>query len=578
MRWPSPQDYREAIQSPSSLADEELRSFELELDSLQLPRVQTGQYAAVFKLDSPGKSYALRCFLHDFSDRTERYRAISDFILKDDLEYTVDFHLIERGIKVGSEWFPILKMEYVEGETLGHYVRRVWDNSEKLKELLAAFELMMRELKSNGIAHGDLQHDNIIVKADGSLRLIDYDGMFVPALAGKRSNELGHRNYQHPARSDNHFGPYLDNFSAWLIRGALLALAETPSLGELLKQKEECLFLCREDFLLPNTSKVFFDLEENNEHSRRFSRQIRSLLLESPESLPFIDQSLKPARLSKVEPAKLPVRVAASSGLPNFVGEWRDSPLESSSASTALSLKIPKNYAGSPVLRAFPNKIIASGDSRKPTGYKAMLLTKLRETLSAKEPVVWTGGLSPLKVTTGQQSYVGPQLSRSIALGIVFLCAMPLVLSHLEYFASVAGLLLAVLALYIANSQNGSAVLYALTEQALYVCIDGPRCKGYYDKVREYSYWDISAVQIPLQSIVLAKFPHQGELSLPDTSWELLRSLNRSESMQERVELIVNCQNDKGEMVQSSFWLHGFLEGDRDSLRTHLRSLGIQCE
>jgi hypothetical protein len=56
-----------------------------------------------------------------------------------------------------------------------------------------------------GIAHGDLQHGNIILvpgKKDNSLmlKLIDYDGMFIPPLAGSPKGEVGHAAYQHPER------------------------------------------------------------------------------------------------------------------------------------------------------------------------------------------------------------------------------------------------------------------------------------------------------------------------------------------------------------------------------------------
>ena len=171
------------------------------LDEFQLPVVRSGQYAAVFKLSGSRRSWAVRCFLHNFEDRAERYHAISDFIIRDDLECTVGFELVDKGIKIGSDWFPILKMEYVEGESLGTYVRKNIENPDRLKTLLSSFEEMMLALKSDGIAHGDLQHDNIVITAEARLRLIDYDGMYVPALAGFHSNELGHRNYQHPSRT-----------------------------------------------------------------------------------------------------------------------------------------------------------------------------------------------------------------------------------------------------------------------------------------------------------------------------------------------------------------------------------------
>ena len=44
-------------------------------------------------------------------------------------------------------------------------------------------------MREHVIAHGDLQHGNIIVQDDGTIRLVDYDGCYVPELAGLKSNE-----------------------------------------------------------------------------------------------------------------------------------------------------------------------------------------------------------------------------------------------------------------------------------------------------------------------------------------------------------------------------------------------------
>jgi predicted unusual protein kinase regulating ubiquinone biosynthesis (AarF/ABC1/UbiB family) len=107
-------------------------------------------------------------------------------------------------------------MEWVDGLTLDQYIYENLENPTKLDALASQFSKMMYEMRAAGIAHGDLQHGNIII-VDEEIRLVDYDGMFVPALDGLTSNELGHNNYQHPTRSAEHFGDYLDNFSAWTI-------------------------------------------------------------------------------------------------------------------------------------------------------------------------------------------------------------------------------------------------------------------------------------------------------------------------------------------------------------------------
>ena len=52
-----------------------------------------------------------------------------------------------------------------------------------LQALRASLRGLARHLQEHGIAHGDIQPANIIVQDATHLRLIDYDGMFVPQLA-----------------------------------------------------------------------------------------------------------------------------------------------------------------------------------------------------------------------------------------------------------------------------------------------------------------------------------------------------------------------------------------------------------
>jgi serine/threonine protein kinase len=167
-------------------------------------------------MHSVNKDYSLRLFLKNIKDQAERYARISDFVQNDDLPCTVTFDFLTRGIKFRNEWLPALKMEWVEGLSFDDYIVENLRDSNKLGFLASSFMKMMEEMQAAGIAHGDLQHGNIIVCND-ELRLVDYDGMYVPAMRNFASNELGHPNYQHPNRDQRHFGPYLDNFSAWII-------------------------------------------------------------------------------------------------------------------------------------------------------------------------------------------------------------------------------------------------------------------------------------------------------------------------------------------------------------------------
>jgi hypothetical protein len=259
--WPTPQDYNEAVQNLKvNIGDPELQACSIATDAMGLPRPITGAFASVYQVHGKDRDYALRCFLRDIPDSGQRYQMISEFVQHDTLPSTVTFDFQQKGIKVGANWFPALKMEWVAGDTLDNYVRA---NKDALPaELAETFKAMCLSLNEAGIAHGDLQHGNIIIR-DSQLFLVDYDGMFVPEMHGYRANELGHRNYQHPRRSPYTFGAYLDNFSAWVIYTSLRALSLMPELFDQLVACEDCLLFRREDFVDPLSSPAFAALERS---------------------------------------------------------------------------------------------------------------------------------------------------------------------------------------------------------------------------------------------------------------------------------------------------------------------------
>lgn len=283
--WPSPQDYNEALQTPSfSFSDSELRSGIAEVDSLGLPRPNSGAFASVYKVRSGEKRYAVRCFLHNVRDISNRYQLISEYIQSDDLPYTVNFEYQEKGIFVRGEWFPILKMDWVEGKTLDQYLEEHLYQTSSLEHVCSEFVAMCKALERCGIAHGDLQHGNIMVTPDGQLRLVDYDGFFVPSMSQLNANELGHRNYQHPSRAANHFGPYLDNFSAWVIYTSLRAVIHCPNLYRELGGGQECLLFRHEDFIYPEESKPIVALLDADGPCVSSVNTLLYLLYRSPDT------------------------------------------------------------------------------------------------------------------------------------------------------------------------------------------------------------------------------------------------------------------------------------------------------
>jgi predicted Ser/Thr protein kinase len=166
-----------------------------------MPLVTSGQFAYVYKLNSMNgdTDFAVRCFRGYLGDRDQRYRAIQAHLANSPVSYLSDFTYAPEGILVGGIRFPILFMQWIEGPTLDLYISEMLNRPDVLLHLSEEWLRLLGALQASGIAHGDLQHGNIIVE-HGRLRLVDHDGIFVPAMAGWTASEVGHQHYQHPRR------------------------------------------------------------------------------------------------------------------------------------------------------------------------------------------------------------------------------------------------------------------------------------------------------------------------------------------------------------------------------------------
>ena len=263
--WPTPQDYNEAIQNPRQcFRDAELQNASVVLNSLGLPKPVTGSFASVYQMDdSHGRQFAVRCFLHNIPDQSVRYGEISAELRRLALPYMVPFEFLSEGIYINNSAYPMLKMQWVNGRGLIEWLARRLDYPDQIAALANKFKEMCDALRLSGIAHGDLQHGNIII-ADDELKLVDYDAMFVPSLAGRDCPEIGHRHYQHPDRTAKDYDADLDNFSAVSIHASLLCLSIDPTLWRSLGAGEECLLFRDEDYAAPLDS-VAFRLLENHQ-------------------------------------------------------------------------------------------------------------------------------------------------------------------------------------------------------------------------------------------------------------------------------------------------------------------------
>jgi len=290
MSWPTPQEYNEAIQDPAlCFSDPELRAGTPDLTPLGLPRAYSGSFASVYRMHCGSREWAVRCFLREYADQQERYSAISGHLARAKLPYTVGFEFIPKGIRVAGHWYPILKMEWIRGDSLTTYIQKNLSNEAALRTLADNWLRMTAALARASVAHGDLQHGNVLVSGN-EIKLVDYDGMFVPALSGRVSHEVGHRNYQHPRRSYSDFGPHLDNFSAWVIYLSLVALVTLPGLRSQFRLQNEYILLRREDFEQPDRSSVLMHLLSHRDSGvRLLASSFRSLLAQDLPHIPGVD-------------------------------------------------------------------------------------------------------------------------------------------------------------------------------------------------------------------------------------------------------------------------------------------------
>lgn len=291
--WPSPQDYNEAVQNPElSFSDSGLGSAIAETDSFGIPRPNTGMFASVYKMHCSDGDWALRCFLHFVPDQVERYQAISEVLSKANLSCTLRFELQERGIRIHGTWYPVLKMQWCEGETLDGWLSKNLYDAEVLDNFLSEWKKVLSSFVELGIAHGDLQHGNVLING-GRVKVVDYDGMYVPSLQGRLSNELGHRDYQHPGRTQENYGPGLDNFSAWVIYLSVLILKFDPQLWDEFDGGLDRLIFKQSDFEQPLHSPTFHILENHAQDDVRVAaRSLRYLLSLSPEQVPPLGETI----------------------------------------------------------------------------------------------------------------------------------------------------------------------------------------------------------------------------------------------------------------------------------------------
>ena len=261
MQYPLISEYLTAIQDAHDNLDK-LNHLVPVLDEHGEPYRSSGAFAIVFKMkdEQTGKCYALKCFTEEQEGRAEAYRQIAEELEFVDSPYITSVKYLEKELFVDSncedDEFPVLLMDWIEGETMETYIAENYTDSYEMSMLCYRFCKMAAWLRSQSFAHGDIKPDNIIVRPDGTLTLVDYDGMFVPVMKGQKSPTIGTKDFSHPLRTIDDFDETIDDFALASIALSLKAISLDSSLLQSYGASDRLLFSAT-DYLDLSKSKIF---------------------------------------------------------------------------------------------------------------------------------------------------------------------------------------------------------------------------------------------------------------------------------------------------------------------------------
>jgi hypothetical protein len=317
MPYPQIVEYHEAVQHPSqAFVDPELKQGAVAENNLGLPLVMSGGFALTYAVTTPRRKCAVRCFHREIPAIQQKYDAISRKLRSLTNGCFVYFDFQQSGINVRQQTFPIVRMDWVEGDTLGIWLDKHFDDPRALEKARTDFAAIARFLEHNGIAHGDIQNGNVMV-ANGDIKLIDYDGMFVPGMRPGNGSETGHKHFQHPERRVSDFGPKMDRFSFIALDLSLKAVIEDKSLYAKFREGGETVVFKANDFADPANSDIFrrlLAMPKLKEQARRFAAICEAPLAAVPTLDEFMTGHNIPAAKTQIKTQPSPTaRLPAAS-------------------------------------------------------------------------------------------------------------------------------------------------------------------------------------------------------------------------------------------------------------------------
>jgi hypothetical protein len=302
--YPPPAEYEAMLSSAPGIRiafkDAAFHGADIEKTPLGLPRARAGAFAVVYRAFMPDKSSrAVRLFLKDGDDRQDRYRLVSEHLGRHKLPCLVPFTYVSDSFRAADgQWYPMMTMEWVKGETLFDWLqaRAGSGDTRAIKAVTDQWKSTIKDLKRAQIAHGDLQHANVMITDAGEIKLVDYDGMCVPKLVGRKNLEIGVEPYQHPTRDGNtQLSLSLDNFSSAFIYVGLRALSADPRLWHdfVVQPNYDKMLFRKEDFSDPRNSPLIQRLRQSPDADvQRLATSLVELSHLPIDKVPFLDELL----------------------------------------------------------------------------------------------------------------------------------------------------------------------------------------------------------------------------------------------------------------------------------------------
>lgn len=318
--YPTMDQYNDAVQHPqTAFSDPALKAAKIATNGMGLPIALGGGFALTYTASAQGRKFAVRCFHKEAKGLETRYGHVDKGLRAAGGPYFVGFEYQPSGVLVNGKRYPIVKMDWVEGDTLGSFLEDNYSDRGCMERLRSQFGDLERFLRSKGLAHGDLQNGNVLVKS--ALKLIDYDGVYVPTLPPGQGAELGHKHFQHPKRSASDFGPEMDRFSFLVIDLSLRAVAADPKLFSKYSNGEN-IILTANDFIDPGNSGSFADLKAIPALARD-TANLASICTAAAKSVPTLEDFLAgrniPAAMIVI---RAPAEVTAAKKEAVYVGAY----------------------------------------------------------------------------------------------------------------------------------------------------------------------------------------------------------------------------------------------------------------